>query len=143
MKIRIRRIDKSIALPEYKTAGSAGFDLSSRDEVTIPPGGTKFVPLNIIVELPKTHMLLLAARSSLPKKGLMLANGVGIGDSDFCGPDDEYQAMVYNFSDKAVIIEKGERIGQGIIVNVDRAEFEEADHVDHPSRGGFGSTGQF
>ena len=62
---------------------------------------------------------------------------------DFCGPDDEYQAMVYNFSDKAVIIEKGERIGQGIIVNVDRAEFEEADHVDHPSRGGFGSTGQF
>ena len=143
MQIRIKRIDKSIPLPEYKTAGSAGFDLSSRERVEIPARGLVFLPLNIILELPPGKMLLVAARSSLPKKGLLLANGVGIGDSDFSGPDDEYRALVHNFTDTPVSVEKGERIAQGIIVDIENAEFTEVDEVAKVSRGGFGSTGSF
>ena len=143
MKIRIKRIDGSIPLPEYKTAGSAGFDLASRERVEIPSKELALVPLNVIVDLPDGHMLMLAARSSLPKKGLLLANGVGIGDCDFCGEDDEYKALVYNFTDKPVIIEKGERVAQGIIFAIEQAEFEEVEQIGQPTRGGFGSTGKF
>ena len=130
-------------MPEYKTAGSAGFDLSSRENVQIPARKIAVVPLNVIIDLPDEHMAVLAARSSLGKKGLTLINGVGIVDSDYSGPDDEYAALLYNFTDDAVIVEKGERIAQGIIVHVERGDFEEVDEIGRPSRGGFGSTGQF
>lgn len=143
MKVRIKRVDSAIPLPEYKTAGAAGFDLSSRKMVEIAPKTLQFVPLNVIVELPPGHMMLLAARSSLPKKGLMLANGVGIGDADFCGPEDEYQALLYNYSENPAIVEKGERIAQGIIMKVEHAELDEVEEMNSPTRGGVGSTGKF
>ena len=84
---------------------------------------------------------MMAARSSLHKKGLIFANGVGIGDRDFCGNNDEYHAALYNFSDNPVSIERGERIAQGIIKKYDKADWEEVDDLGNKNRGGFGSTG--
>ncbi len=86
-------------------------------------------------------MLLLAARSSLHKKGLMLANGVGIGDRDFAGDNDEYHAALYNFSDSPVAIERGERLVQGMFKAYAVAEWEEVDALKNPTRGKFGTTG--
>ena len=141
MKIRIKRIDKTLPLPEYKTAGAAGFDFTSRVSITIDPKTIAYVPLNVAMSHPKKHMLLVAARSSLHKKGLMLANGVGIGDEDFSGNTDEYRAALYNFGEKPAFIERGERIVQGIFKEYMRAEWEEVENLENPSRGGFGSTG--
>ncbi|HEY9585212.1 MAG: hypothetical protein A3D65_02390 [Candidatus Lloydbacteria bacterium RIFCSPHIGHO2_02_FULL_50_13] len=140
-KIRIKRIDKSLPLPEYKTAGAAGFDLSARERATIPTHKVGYVPLNVAIAPPEGHFLLLAARSSLQKRGLTMANGVGIGDADFSGNDDEYQAALYNFTDADVVVERGERIVQGIFIPVTHADFEEVDDMNNRTRGGFGSTG--
>lgn len=141
-KVRIKRIDKSLPLPEYKTAGAAGFDLAARERVVIPAGGVGYVPLNIAIEPPQGHFLLLAARSSLQKKGLTMANGVGIGDADFAGNDDEYRAALHNFTDEDVVVERGERVVQGLFIPLAHAEFLEVDDMGNASRGGFGTTGK-
>lgn len=141
MKIRIKRFDKRIPLPTYATPRAAAFDLAARERVEIPPKSVGYVPLNIACETPDGHFLLLAARSSAHKKGLMLANGIGIGDPDFSGDGDEYTAAYFNFTDKSVIVEAGERICQGIFVKLERPEWEEVETLGNPNRGGFGSTG--
>ena len=142
MKVRVRRIDKSLPLPEYKTAGAVAFDLSARAAMTIAPKTIAYVPLNIALEPPEGQMLMLAARSSLHKKGVMMANGVGIGDRDFSGNNDEYHAALYNFSDTPVSIERGERILQGVFKPYEKAEWEEVDDLENADRGGFGTTGR-
>ena len=81
MNIDIKRIDKDLPLPEYKTAGSVGFDIHCRKETIIPAGKIGLVPGNIIVKTPPGYMLLLALRSSTPrKKGLIKPHGIGVID---------------------------------------------------------------
>ena len=141
MQVKIKRFDKSLPLPQYKTAGAVAFDLCARLSATIEPKTVVHVPLNVALEPPEGYMLLLAARSSLHKKGLMLANGVGIGDRDFAGDDDEYHAALYNFSDKPVTIERGERLVQAMFKAYATAEWDEVDELKNPTRGKFGTTG--
>lgn len=141
-KSRIKRFDKDLPLPEYKTKGAAGFDLSAREGVTIAPKHVALVPLNVAIEPPEGYFVILAARSSLHKKGLMPANGIGIIDADYAGNEDEYKEALYNFSDRDAVIEKGERIAQGVFVPMLQAEFTEVDDIGNMSRGGFGTTGK-
>lgn len=141
MQLPIKRIDTTLPLPEYKTQGAVAFDLSARLETTILPGKVGFVPLNVVIAVPPGYMLLLAARSSLQKRGVMMANGVGVIDEDYCGDTDEINAALYNFSDTAVVVPKGDRIVQGIILPIEKVEWQECVHMQAPSRGGFGTTG--
>lgn len=141
MKVLIKRIDKTIPLPEYKTSGAVAFDFSSRLETNIPPRSIGYIPLNVIVKVPAGFALKIFARSGTHKKGLILANGVGIIDSDYCGENDEIKAAYYNFTDSPVVIEKGERIAQGIMENRENIVWEETDKMEETSRGGFGTTG--
>ena len=141
MRIRIKRFDKKLPLPEYKTSGAAAFDLTARERVEIPSRKIGYVPLNVACETQEGHFLLLAARSSTHKKGLMLANGVGVLDPDFSGDGDECVAVYFNFTDQPVIIERGERIAKGTFVKFEKAEWEEVDRLENPTRGGFGTTG--
>lgn len=142
MKINIKRFDKTLPLPEYKTDGAAAFDLYARIESTLLPQQVTLVPLNIALELPPDHFALVSARSSLHKKGLMMANGVGIGDFDYRGDNDEYRAALFNFTNEPVTIERGERIVQMIILPRERVEFTEKSQLNTENRGGFGSTGK-
>ena len=71
----------------------------------------------------------------------MLANSVGIIDQDYCGEKDEIKALVLNFTKKTVVVKKGERIAQGILVKIARPEIKEVEKMEKKSRGGFGSTG--
>ena len=141
MKIRIKRFDKDLPLPKYHTEGAAAFDLAAREMVTIAPHAVGYVPLNIAVEAPLDHFLLIATRSSTHKKGLMMANGIGIGDSDFSGDEDEYKAALLNFTDAPVTVERGDRIAQGMFIKFTRGEWEEVEKMGNKARGGFGSTG--
>jgi dUTP pyrophosphatase len=142
MKVRIRRIDKSLPLPEYHTNGAAAFDFYCRETVTVQPQQIAYIPLNVALEPPVGHMLLLASRSGTPKRGIMMANGIGIGDRDFSGNSDEYKAMVFNYTNAPVIVERGDRILQGVFLRCDRIEWEEVDDLGAPDRGGFGTTGK-
>ena len=142
MKIKIKRFNKNHPLPKHQTEGAAAFDLMAREAIEILPGKIGYVPLNIAVETPQDHFLLMVARSGTHKKGLMLANGMAIGDPDFCGNEDEYKAAYFNFTDKPVVIESGERIAQGTFVRFVRAEWDEVDMLKGKDRGGFGTTGK-
>ena len=85
---------------------------------------------------------MLVSRSSTPrKKGLTKPHSIGIIDQDYCGETDELKIQVYNFTDSPVVINKGDRIAQGIFVPVVKAKFLEVDSHNQESRGGFGSTG--
>lgn len=140
--MKVVRIDKELPLPVYETEGSVGFDLVARESVVIKDGSIELVPGNVIVEVPRGYMLAVASRSSTPrKKGLTPPHGFGIIDHDYCGPEDEIKIQVYNFSGEDVVIERGEKIAQGVFVRVDKFEWEEVDEINEVSRGGFGSTG--
>ncbi|MBN2454863.1 dUTP diphosphatase [Candidatus Woesearchaeota archaeon] len=141
MKVKIKRIDKTLPLPEYHTKGSVGFDICCREEARIKPREIALLPGNIIVETPPGYMLLVALRSSTPrKKGLIKPHGIGIIDQDYCGDEDEIKVQVFNNTDKEVVVEKGERIAQGVFVKVEKFGWEEKNSMGK-SRGGFGSTG--
>lgn len=140
MQIKIKRIDKSLPLPEYQTSGAVAFDLYSRVDAVIKPKTLERLPTNVIVATPKGYMLEIKDRSStLKKKGLLVSTGYI--DTDYCGETDEILLQVYNITDSDVKVEKGERIGQGVFVKIEIAEWAETDTMDSNSRGGFGSTG--
>lgn len=139
--IRIKRIDKALPLPEYKTIGAAGFDLCARVTTTISAHAVGYIPLNVVIEPPEGYYVALVPRSSLHKRGLMPANGFGVGDRDFCGNADEYTAALLNFTDHDVTVERGDRIMQVVISPVVRVGFEEVEDMGRTNRGGFGTTG--
>lgn len=140
--VRITRLHAAVQLPAYQTAGAAGFDLAASVATTVAPGEIALVPTGLVIEVPSGHFLGVFARSSTPiKRGLMVANGVGVVDSDYCGPTDEIKVQVYNFTAVPVTVNAGDRIAQGVVMPFVRAEWEERDSATGPSRGGFGSTG--
>jgi dUTP pyrophosphatase len=141
MKIKVKRFDKTLPLPEYKTEGAACMDLYTREDTVISPHSFGRVPLNVALEIPKGTFVLLAARSSAHKLGLLPSNGIGIGDEDFKGDNDEYNFLVYNVTDEEVLVEKGSRIAQIMVLDVKKVEIEEVDHLGNEDRGGVGSTG--
>jgi dUTP pyrophosphatase len=142
MKVRIKRFNKALSLPEYKTSGAAGFDLAAREAQSVPPRSVAYVPLNVALEPPLGYFVLLAARSSLHKRGLMSGNGIGIIDRDYSGNTDEYTAVLYNYTDKEVVIEKGDRLMQGVFIPYTHGEWEEVEDMGNNNRGGFGTTGK-
>jgi len=143
MKVKIKRTDNSTVLPMYHTAESAGFDLAAAADVIIEPGTVAKIPTNLIIETPKGYFLLITARSSLAlKKGLMMANGVGIIDPDYSGPEDKIYLILYNFTNQPVTINQGERLAQGIFLPSQQVIWEEIMMTSkETNRGGFGSTG--
>ncbi|MEX0895570.1 MAG: dUTP diphosphatase [Patescibacteria group bacterium] len=142
LAVSFKRFDQDVPAPEYATEDAAALDLSARLTVTIKPRQIGYVPLNIALQLPQGYWALLAARSSLHKRGVMMANGIGVGDYDFRGDSDEYQAALLNFTDQPVIIERGDRIVQLLVLSREPVELHEADAFDSENRGGFGSTGK-
>ncbi len=142
MKVKIKRIDTTLPLPEYQTSGAVAFDLYSRKDLAIAPKTIGLIPTNLIIEIPVGYMLTVVTRSSTPKKkGLLVPHGIGIIDQDYHGAKDEIMLQVYNFTDQEVTIARGERVGQAAFVRVDRGEWDEVSEMKETSRGGFGSTG--
>jgi len=142
MHIRIRRLDTTLPLPMYATAESAGFDLSAAADLTIAPGQIALVPTGLVIEVPSGYFLGIFARSSTPlKRGLLVANGVGIIDPDYSGPDDEVRIQVLNITAAAVTVKRGDRLAQGIVLPAPRVTWDETTVLREETRGGFGSTG--
>lgn len=142
MQVEITRIDPSLPLPSYGTQGAAGFDLYSRVDAKISPSDIALLPSNLIIRVPDGFVLLVTLRSSTPRrKGLIMPNGVGVIDSDYCGPSDEIAIQVMNMSDSTAKVERGERLAQGLLVPIATCTWIEVDAAHRPDRGGFGSTG--
>ena len=117
MKLPVKRLVKHAVLPAYQTSGSAAFDLAIIEDIAIPPRGSV-------------------------KKGIDLANSIGVIDSDYRGPEDEILLVLVNLTEAEVRLEKGDRVAQGMIIPVVQAEITEIERIEEPSRGGFGTTGR-
>ena len=142
MRLRIRRLDPTISLPSYGTDEAAGFDLAAAHDLTIAPGQVALVRTGLVIEVPAGHFLGIFARSSTPlKRGLLVANGVGVIDPDYSGPDDEVMIQVLNVTDREVRIARGDRLAQGIVLPAPRVTWDEVEGIREVTRGGFGATG--
>src|SRR5262252_1609948 len=108
MRLKIKRLDSTVPLPTYATEEAAGFDLAAAQDVRLAPGRIALVPTGLIIEVPSGHFLAIFARSSTPlKRGLVVANGVGVLDPDYCGPKDEVLIQVLNVSGAEVLVKRG------------------------------------
>jgi dUTP pyrophosphatase len=141
--IPVRIKNASSKILEYKTSGAVGFDFEAANTVTIEPGKMGLIDTWVVVEIPLGYMMMLAPRSSTFKNyGLMMVNSVGIIDQDYCGETDTNKFAYINMTDAPVTVPAGERIGQGILVAIARAEFELVESMGNADRGGFGTTGR-
>jgi len=143
MRLKITRLDPTIPLPAYGTDEAAGFDLAAASDVTIGPGQIALVRTGLIIEVPTGHFLAIFARSSTPlKRGLVVPNGVGVVDPDYSGPKDEVMIQVLNFTKADVVVRRGDRLAQGIVLPAPRVMWNEVEEIREVTRGGFGATGQ-
>lgn len=136
-----RKLDPDAKAPEYMTKLSAGADISSLERVEIAPGETKLVRTGIAIALPACTVGLLFPRSKLSIKiPLRQPNSVGVIDADYRR---EVHGMFQNTGDETVVIEKGMRIAQLVVVPVEYESFVEVEDLGETERGerGFGSTG--
>lgn len=137
--------NKGINLPIRKTKCSAGYDVEAAEDTIIPSFklGMKptLVKTGIKAYFPDDEYLMLANRSSNPgKKGLVMANSIGIVDSDYYGnPSNDGHIMFafYNFFDKDIEIKKGDTIGQALF---QKYYITDDDNAEGKRVGGFGST---
>lgn len=138
--------DKDIHLPVRKTKNSAGYDVEAACDIVIPAFhfGMKptLIPTGLKAYCKENEFFILANRSSNPgKRGLVLANSIGVIDSDYYNnPDNDghFFFAYYNFFDYDVEIKKGDIIGQVIFSQYNKVD----DDVDSGEirQGGFGST---
>ena len=144
ISVRIHRLHPDVPLPRYETDGAAGFDLAASEDVVVPPVGLALIPTGLVIQAPPGHFLGVFARSSTPlRRGLMVANGVGVVDEDYCGPNDEVKIQVFNFTGAPVTVARGDRIAQGLFLPVSRVAWDETGGAHREaSRGGFGATGR-
>ena len=145
-KIMNPLIGTSIPLPTYATAGAAAMDLRAcLDEPrTIAPGETDFIPSGIAISIHDPGLVaLLVPRSGLGiKHGIVLANTVGVIDSDYQG---EIGIGIYNRGTAPYTIEPGERICQVLFMPVTQVTLEVVQEFSQEStrgEGGFGHTGR-
>lgn len=166
--VKIKRLHPDAVIPKYATELAAGFDLVAVGDVIISPGETELIPLGFAVEIPEGFEMQIRPRSGVTwRTKLRVGNSPGTVDGDFRG---EVKVIVDNIAqdpqfydaypwkiDGSVdqsydgegcaydtyIIRKGDRIAQGVIAPVCRADFIEVDELGETERGdgGFGSTG--
>lgn len=143
VKIKINAIDKR-DIPLYQSDGAAGFDLyashSMQDPIGVFPGMWALIPTGIRVDIPTGYEIQVRSRSGLSlKKGVFVMNSPGTIDSDYRG---EIGVILFNASQSRFTIQPGERIAQGVLSRVYKAEFEDAElSATDRMGGGFGSTG--
>ena len=144
VKILVKKFDKDIKLPVYKTSGSSGMDLVAyiKSKINIKPGKKAIVPTGIAVAIPRNYEIQIRPRSGLAaKKGISVLNTPGTIDSDYRG---EIKIILINFSKKPFVVKSGDRIAQMILCPVANAKLKEVKILPRTVRGkgGFGSTGK-
>ncbi|MBN4060283.1 dUTP diphosphatase [Planctomycetaceae bacterium AH-315-I19] len=141
--LRVQTLRAGAVVPEYKTDGAAGMDLSALLDapMTIAPGAIAKVPTGIAMAIPHGYEGQVRPRSGLAfKHGITVINSPGTIDSDYRG---ELIVGLINLGSEPFTIESGMRIAQLVIAPVTRMAIERSEELDGTNRGtgGFGSTG--
>ena len=143
-RILVKKFDKNIKLPIYKTLGSSGMDLMAyiKNKIIINPKKVAVVPTGIAVSIPKKYEIQIRPRSGLAiKNNISVLNTPGTIDSDYRG---EIKVILINLSNKIFKIRSGDRIAQMILSPVVKGKFVQVKSLPKTIRGkkGFGSTGK-
>ena len=144
VKILIKKTNKEVITPKYKTDGSSGVDLSAflEKKVVIKPNSSELIPTGLQVAIPEELEIQIRPRSGLAaKESIGVLNSPGTIDSDYRG---ELKIILFNHGNKDFIVNNGDRIAQMVLVPILKMEFEEVDSLPDTIRGqgGFGSTGK-
>jgi dUTP pyrophosphatase len=143
VKILIKKLDKNVKIPQYKTEGSSGMDLIAniKKSISISPGVTNIIPTGISVSIPIEYELQIRPRSGLAaKNSITVLNTPGTIDSDYRG---EIKVILINLGNKEFQINPNDRIAQMVLCHTIKVEFKEVEVLEETKRGsgGFGSTG--
>lgn len=132
---------EGLDLPVYATAGAAGMDVVSAEDVTIAPGMRHAVATGLAMAIPEGYEIQVRPRSGLAlKHGITVPNTPGTIDSDYRG---ELKVILINHGGSDFAIRRGDRVAQLVLAPVTRASWREVETLDETARGtgGFGSTG--
>ncbi len=143
IEVKIKKVRPNAVIPEYATVGAAALDLRycGDEEITVPAGAVRSIPTGLALETPESTVAIVCARSGLAfKRGICLANGIGVIDSDYRG---EVAVGLMNSGKEPFTVVPGDRIAQLMFMPVYTATIIESTELNETERGagGFGSTG--
>ena len=141
MQVKFKKTDERAKMPTMATVGAACFDLFAADVVTTEPNAVVY-NTGLQFEIPQGHVMMIYSRSGHGfNKGITLANGTGVIDSDYRG--DIKVKLVSSVTHSAQFPQVGERIAQAMILPVPLVGFYMTAKLSQTQRGegGFGSTG--
>ena len=132
---------EGLELPAYATAGAAGMDVLSAEDLTLAPGERHAVATGLAIAIPHGYEVQVRPRSGLALKyGITVPNTPGTIDSDYRG---ELKVILINHGSAEFEIRRGDRVAQLVLAPVTRASWLKVEDLDETARGegGFGSTG--
>ncbi|WP_066531545.1 dUTP diphosphatase [Erythrobacter sp. CCH5-A1] len=143
VKVQVKRLPhgEGLPLPAYATAGAAGMDVVSAEDMTLAPGARHAVATGLSMAIPQGYEIQVRPRSGLAlKHGISVPNTPGTIDSDYRG---ELKVILINLGQEPFAIARGDRVAQLVLAPVVQAAWEEVAELDATERGkgGFGSTG--
>jgi dUTP pyrophosphatase len=141
--IQVKRLPhgEGLPLPAYATAGAAGMDVVSAEDVILPSMGRHAVATGLALAIPEGFEVQVRPRSGLAlKPGISLPNTPGTIDSDYRG---ELKIILINLGAESFEIKRGDRVAQLVVAPVQIGTMIEVTELDETARGagGFGSTG--
>jgi len=144
VEVLVKKFDKNVKLPAYKTFGSSGMDLvaNNKKKIVINPGKIALIPTGIAVAIPKNYEMQIRPRSGLAvNNSISVLNTPGTIDSDYRG---EIKIILINLSKKSFVVKSGKRVAQMILCPVVKGKLKEVKNLPKTARnkGGFGSTGK-
>jgi dUTP pyrophosphatase len=143
IEVSFVKLDPEVETPVLAHKGDAGYDLTSRAELTLEPGERSLVPTGIAVAIPEGYAGFIQPRSGLAARhGISIVNTPGLIDSHYRG---EIKVIMVNLDPlQPFEVKRGDKICQLVFQKVEPADFQEVDRLDETVRGegGFGSTGR-
>lgn len=139
--LKVKKLDNHAKIPKLATEGSACFDLSSVEDISITTGQLVRARTGLAVEVPKGYCMEILPRSGLASRGIIILNSPGIVDSDYRG---EVIVLLYGLCvNRLEMFSRGARIAQARLVRTNPTEIRVTGHLEETTRGagGFGSTG--
>ena len=124
MKIQIKRVDKTFPVPTSSSKDSLKVNLVVRKDTIIDSGDTRFVPLNVIVKIPKDYIFIIIPSETVETKDLVFPKGILLLDSSYKN-DEELKMLAYNFSKERTVILGGEVVAYGILVKAEKIAVQE------------------
>ena len=139
MLLKFKKLHKDAVIPQRAHDDAAGMDVYTVKKVKIPPRGDALTGLGLACEFPIGYALMVCNKSGRATK-LKLDKGAEVIDAGYRG---EIHVHLFNHSDKEVVIPKGEKIAQLILMKIWTGQAVEVEELEKSNRGsgGFGSSG--